>query len=61
MQAGAAPESGDVNRRRVPAAYAEADRAMRVVRASDGSKLEWMGFSRETATAWLGRFERAAG
>ena len=61
VQAGGAPEPGDTNRRKVPVAYAEADRAMRAVRASDGSKLGWMGFSRETATAWLRRFERAAG
>lgn len=59
--AGEAPERGDTNRRRVPGAYGEADRAMRGVRARDGSKLGWMGFSRETATGWLARFERATG
>ena len=59
VQAGDAPQRGDTNRRKVPVAYAEADRAMRAVRGSDGSKLGWMGFSRETATAWLRRFEGA--
>jgi hypothetical protein len=60
LQAGAAPESGDINRLGYPRAYVEADAMIRPVRARDGKSYVFLGsrWSESHVTAWLRRFER---
>jgi hypothetical protein len=59
LQAGAAPEAGDVNRLNYPRAYMAADALVRPVRAADGRPYVFLGrWSESTITDWLRRFER---
>lgn len=59
LQAGSAPEAGDVNRLHVPPAYVEADSLVRPVRAADGRPYVFLGrWNESTVTDWLRRFER---
>lgn len=58
LHAGTAPERGDVNYLRVPAAYRDVDAMVRPVRASDGRDLVFFGpWDERTITQWLRRFE----
>lgn len=56
LKAGQEPEAGDVNRRKVPRAYARADRRIRPVRASENIHF-YAPWSASTTEAWLRRFE----
>jgi hypothetical protein len=56
FRAGDRPQPGDVNRREVPRAYAEVDRRLRAVRASEGIHF-YAPWSAATTEAWLRRFE----
>jgi hypothetical protein len=56
LRAGERPQPGDVNRREVPRAYAEVDRRLRAVRASEGIHF-YAPWSAATTEAWLRRFE----
>lgn len=59
LQAGEAPEAGDVNRLIYPRAYVEADALVRPVRAADGRPFVFLGrWTEATLTDWLRRFER---
>ncbi len=59
VQAGAAPEEGDVNRLGYPRAYVEADALIRPIRAADGKPFVFLGRWTESAvTDWIRRFER---
>ena len=58
IEAGKAPEAGDINRLQVPIAYVAADRLVRPVRARTG--VDFGGRWTEATTAgWLSRFETA--
>lgn len=59
LQAGPAPEAGDVNRLQHPRAYVEADVLVRPIRAADGRPFVFLGrWTEATVTEWLRRFER---
>lgn len=59
LRAGARPEGGDVNRLHYPAAYVEADRMLRELRATAGDDLVFPGpWEADEITSWLRRFER---
>ncbi|MDB5215869.1 MAG: hypothetical protein JWO86_3796 [Myxococcaceae bacterium] len=58
IRAGARPEPGDTNRRRLPAAYARVDRRVRAVRAAEGLHF-YAPWSNATTEQWLRRFEDA--
>ncbi len=58
LRAGARPEPGDTNRRRIPAAYARADQRVRAVRAAEGLHF-YAPWSSSTTEQWLRRFEGA--
>jgi hypothetical protein len=58
LQAGGAPEAGDVNRRQLPAAYREVDALVRAMRASRGKGLAFFPPWEEASIEhWLRRFE----
>jgi hypothetical protein len=57
FQAGPQPESGDINRLLIPAAYVEVDALVRPVRAS--TRIDFCDpWTRYTSEEWLRRFER---
>lgn len=58
LRAGARPEPGDTNRRRIPSAYARADQRVRAVRAAEGLHF-YAPWSSSTTEQWLRRFEGA--
>lgn len=60
LTAGERPDPGDVNRRRVPRAYARADARVRPVRAAEGIHF-YAPWSASTTEAWLRRFEEGPG
>lgn len=57
LTAGAAPEEGDLNRRKLPLAYAQADEMIRPVRASSGVDF-YEPWDENSTEGWLRRFER---
>ncbi|HMA91409.1 MAG TPA: type VI immunity family protein, partial [Polyangiaceae bacterium] len=56
IQAGALPCRGDVNRLEIPARYVSVDKAMRLIRATEGPSLSH-AWTREQSSRWLRRFE----
>lgn len=56
VRAGDRPERGDINRLQIPAAYREADRMLRPIRAKTGDLFH--PWDPTTTAEWLTRFER---
>lgn len=56
LRAGASPQPGDVNRDDRPRAYAEVDRRLRRIRASEGLHF-YAPWTSATTESWLRRFE----
>ncbi|WP_437603813.1 type VI immunity family protein [Sorangium sp. So ce590] len=62
IQAGGAPERGDVNRRQVPPAYREVDALVRPLRAAGGADLQFFApWDERSIERWLRRFEVLGG
>ena len=62
IQAGGAPERGDVNRRQVPPAYREVDALVRPLRAASGVDLPFFApWDEGSIERWLRRFEVESG
>ena len=57
LRAGRYPQTGDINRLDVPAAYRAVDSMLRPIRAADGHDFRHP-WNEDTTTAWLERFER---